>query len=59
MRTTRKMIEESILFAIEKLSTRIQNTEDAETRFVDAQTIKELAEAYDLVHYGKIDVTHP
>ena len=59
MKSTRKMIEESILFAIEKLSTRIQNTEDAETRFVDAQTIKELAEAYDLVHYGKIDVTHP
>ena len=59
MKTTRKMIEESILFAIETLSTRIQNTADAETRFVDAQTIKELAEAYDLVHYGKIDVTHP
>lgn len=59
MKTTRKMIEQSILFAIDKLSTRIQTTENAELSFVDAQTIKELAEAYDLVHYGKIDVTHP
>ena len=60
MKSTRKMIEQSILFAIAKLSNDIQTTEhDAETRFVDAQTIKELAEAYDLVHYGKIDVTHP
>lgn len=59
MKTTRKMIEESILFAIDKLSTKIQNTEDAEIRFIDAQTIKQLAEAYELVHYGKIEVTHP
>lgn len=59
MKTTRKMIEQSILFAIDKLSTRIQNTENAELSFIDAQTIKELAEAYDLVHYGKCEVTHP
>ena len=54
MNTTKKMIEQSIMFAIDELSQKIQNRQcDTEECFRISVTIKSLAEAYDIVHRGK------
>lgn len=53
MNKTKKMIEESILFAIESIKEDITNTSDIEENNPRAEAIKTLAEAYDIVHRGK------
>lgn len=53
MNKTKKMIEESILFAIESIKEDITNTSDIEENKPRAEAIKTLAEAYDIVHRGK------
>lgn len=52
-KTTKNMIEESILLAVDSISEDIQRTRDAEENKVRAESIKMLAEAYDIVHRGK------
>lgn len=52
-KTTKRMIEESIMFAIDSLSNDIQRSADEENNNIDAKSIKLLAEAYDIVHRGK------
>lgn len=52
-RTVKKLIEESILLAIDSISEDIQRTADEEEIKVYAESIKMLAEAYDIVHRGK------
>lgn len=52
-KTPKRMIEESIMFAVDCLSERIQRTGNEEENKVDAESIKILAEAYDIVHRGK------
>lgn len=53
MNKTKKLIEESIMFAIEDLSRKIRSTADEVKTGREAQSIKILAEAYDIVHRGK------
>lgn len=50
---TRKLIEKCILFAIASISKDIEDTMDEEENARCAETIKTLAEAYDIVHRGK------
>ena len=52
-KTTKKMIEESIMFAIDSVSEDIQKTTDIEENKARAEAIKMLSEAYDIVHRGK------
>lgn len=53
MKNTKKMIETSILLAIDALSERIQKGFSEDENRMNAGTIKMLAEAYDIVHRGK------
>ena len=53
MKRTKKMIEASIMLAIDALSERIQKGFLEDENRMDAQTLKMLAEAYDIVHRGK------
>lgn len=50
---TRKLIEQSIMFAIDQLKEDIGWTRDHEENKARAEAIKALAEAYDIVHRGK------
>ena len=54
MKSNRKLIEESILFAVDNLFHKIQNTESAESCMVYAKAIKDCGEAFALVHYRKM-----
>lgn len=53
MNKTKKLIEESIMLAIEDLSREIRSSVNEEENNLDALSIKILAEAYDIVHRGK------
>lgn len=53
MNKTKKLIEESIMFAIEDLSRQIRSCTNEFENGHDAMSIKILAEAYDIVHRGK------
>ena len=53
MNKTKKLIEQSILFAIESIKQDIISTPDIESNKHRAVTIKELAEDYDIGHRGK------
>lgn len=53
MNKTKKLIEESILLAIESIKEDITNTSDIEENKPRSEAIKVLAEAYDIVHRGK------
>lgn len=50
---TKKLIEESIMLAIDSLSEDIQQSGLVEDNKIRAESIKMLAEAYDIVHRGK------
>ena len=50
---TKKLIEESIMLAIDSLSEDIQKSICDEDTKAQAESIKMLAEAYDIVHRGK------
>ena len=52
MSKTKRLIEESIMLAIDSLSKDIQIRTDEKENSVIAQAIKVLAEAYDTVHRG-------
>lgn len=52
-KTTKNLIEESIMLAIDSLSENIQRSANEEENAIDANSIKILAEAYDIVHRGK------
>lgn len=52
-KSTKHLIEESILLAIDSISEDIQKTTYHEENKIRAETIKMLAEAYDIVHRGK------
>lgn len=54
MNKTKKSIEESIMLAIDSVSEEIQkNTFGDGHNKINAEAIKLLAEAYDIVHRGK------
>lgn len=53
MNKTKKLIEESIMLAIDSVSEDIQKHFNEEENKIRAETIKLLAEAYDIVHRGK------
>ena len=53
MNKTKKLIEESILLAIDSIKEDITNTTDIEENKPRAEAIKALAEAYNIVHRGK------
>ena len=53
MNKTKKLIEQSILFAIESIKEDITNTSDDLENKNRAEAIKLLSEAYDIVHRGK------
>ena len=50
---TRKLIEQSIMLAISSLSDNIQESANERENAMDANSIRVLAEAYNLVHRGK------
>lgn len=50
---TKHMIEESIMFAIDELRSDIERSIDVDKNRISANSIKALAEAYDIVHRGK------
>ena len=50
---TKHLIEESIMLAIDSLSEGIQGSISEEDNAIDANSIKVLAEAYNIVHLGK------
>lgn len=52
-KTTKRSIEDAINLAIFSISEDIQRTTDDEQNKNRAETIKTLAEAYDIVHRGK------
>lgn len=52
-KTTKKLIEESILLAVDSVSEDIQRTADEKEIKVYAEAIKMLAESYDIVRRGK------
>lgn len=52
-RNRKRMIEESIMFAIDSISEDIQKTTNEEENKIRADAIKVLAEAYDIVHRRK------
>lgn len=52
-KSTKNLIEESIMLAIDSLSENIQRSANEEENAIDATSIKILAEAYDIVHRGK------
>lgn len=53
MNKTKKLIEESIMLAIDSISEDIQKNYHKEENKIRAESIKMLAEAYDIVHRGK------
>lgn len=53
MNKTKKLIEQSILLAIDSIREDITNITDIEENKPRAEAIKTLAEAYDIVHRGK------
>lgn len=53
MNKTKKLIEEAILFSIDSIRADIATSVDADENKTNAESIKLLAEAYDLVHRGK------
>lgn len=53
MKKTKKLIEASILLAIDALSERIARCPLEDENRMNASSIKQLAEAYDIVHRGK------
>lgn len=53
MNKTKKMIEASIMLAIDSISEDIQRSACEEENKIRAESIKLLAEAYDIVHRGK------
>jgi hypothetical protein len=53
MNKTKKLIEESILLAIDSLKDDIIRNPDVDETKTSAEAIKLLAEAYDIVHRGK------
>ena len=53
MKKTKKLIEASILLAIDALSERIARYSLEDENRMNAESIKLLAEAYDIVHRGK------
>lgn len=55
MKTIKKMIEWDIMLAINELSSKIQKSLscDQEENHLNSESIKLLAEAYDIVHRGK------
>ena len=53
MNKTKKLIEKSILFAIDSIKNDIIITADDVENKNRAEAIKLLAEAYDIVHRGK------
>lgn len=50
---TKKLMEQSILLAIDAIKTDICGTVDADENRTRAEAIKMLAEAYDIIHRGK------
>ena len=54
MNKTKKLIEQAILFAIASIKEDITNSADADENKTSAEAIKLLAEAYDIVHRGKV-----
>ena len=50
---TKRLIEESILLAMDSISEDVQENYCIEDNKVRAEAIKMLAEAYDIVHRGK------
>ena len=52
-KSTKQLIEESILLAIDSISEDIQKTMSIDDNKPRAEAIKTLAEAYDIVHRGK------
>ena len=53
MNRIKKLIEESIMIAIDNLSERIARCSLEDENHMNAESIKLLAEAYDMVHRGK------
>lgn len=53
MNKTKRLIEESIMLAIDSISEDIQKTMDCNDNKIRAEAIKILAESYDIVHRGK------
>lgn len=54
MKKSKKLIEQSIMLAIDSISEEIQkNTFGDGHNKINAEAIKLLAEAYDIVHRGK------
>ena len=54
MNKVKKLIEESILFAIASIKEDITTSANADENKTNAESIKALAEAYDIVHRGKV-----
>ena len=52
-KSNKRLIEESIMLAIDAISEDIQRTTDDAENKNRAEAIKTLAEAYDIVHRGK------
>lgn len=52
-KSTKRLIEESIMFAIDELQHDLKRTADEDDNAKTANSIKVLAEAYDIVHRGK------
>ena len=50
---TKHLIEESIMLAIDAISEDIQRTANEDENKIRAESIKMLAETYDIVHRGK------
>lgn len=53
MNPTKKLFEQSIMLAADAILKCIKNAQEKDDVLNDAQAIKILAEAYDLVHRGK------
>lgn len=52
-KSPKNLIEESIMLAIDSISEDIQKTTNEDQNKIRAESIKILAEAYDIVHRGK------
>ena len=52
MKKTKKLIEESILLAIDSISQDIRHSIKEDENNIRAESIKVLSEAYDTVHRG-------
>lgn len=54
-KSNKKLMEESILLALDETSKDMRQTAEENENKVRAETIKLLAEAYNLVHRGRAD----